>query len=189
MSETPSILLLHGSDEFAISAHIDKICASLGDPSIADMNIARFDGRQGLDYGALNTAVNASPFLASRRVMVLDHPGAACSTPEAQDRLLNLLAKAPSTTTIILAEYELLKRDPKGNHKRDHWLLRWADSAVERTAVHVYNLPRRWEMPRWIEAEARKQAGKIEPDAASRLAEMLGEDTRIAAQEITKLLT
>jgi DNA polymerase-3 subunit delta len=44
-------------------------------------------------------------------------------------------------------------------------------------------------MPRWIEGEARKQGGKIEPDAAARLSEMVGEDTRIAALELTKLLT
>ena len=59
----------------------------------------------------------------------------------------------------------------------------------ERAGVHVYNLPKRWEMPHWIESEAKKQGGKIEPDAAARLSEMVGEDTRIAAQELTKLLT
>jgi DNA polymerase-3 subunit delta len=31
--------------------------------------------------------------------------------------------------------------------------------------------------------------GKIEPDAAARLSEMVGEETRIAVQELTKLLT
>jgi DNA polymerase-3 subunit delta len=50
-------------------------------------------------------------------------------------------------------------------------------------------MPKRWEMPRWIEGEAKKQGGKIDPDAATRLSEMVGEDTRIAAQELTKLLT
>jgi DNA polymerase-3 subunit delta len=50
-------------------------------------------------------------------------------------------------------------------------------------------MPKRWEMPRWIETEAKKQGGKIDPDAAARLSEMVGENTRIAAQELTKLLT
>ena len=44
-------------------------------------------------------------------------------------------------------------------------------------------------MPGWIVGEARRQGGAIEPGAASRLAEMTGDDTRQAAQEITKLLT
>jgi DNA polymerase-3 subunit delta len=198
MPDTPSILILHGNDEFAIAAHIEKLCAGLGDPSTADMNIARFDGRLGLDFEALNTAINAVPFLAPRRVMVLAHPTSTFSSAQARKKFLELLDKAQPTTTIVLVEYDELKRD--------HWLLKWAAShapsgnrdnpaateasqAGPRIGVHVYNMPKRWEMPRWIEAEAKKQGGKIEPDAAARLSEMVGEDTRIAAQELTKLLT
>jgi DNA polymerase III subunit delta len=181
MSETPSVLILHGNDEFAISGHIEKLCAGLGDPSTADMNIARFDGRLGLDFEALNTAVNAAPFLAPRRVMVLVHPVSAFASAEARKKFIELLNKAQPTTAIALAEYDELKRD--------HWLLKWAAQAGPRAGVHVYNMPKRWEMPRWIESETKKLGGRIEPDAAARLSEMVGEDTRIAAQELTKLLT
>jgi DNA polymerase-3 subunit delta len=197
MSETPSVILLHGNDEFAIAEHIEKLCAGLGDPSTADMNIARFDGRADLDFEALYTAVNAAPFLAPRRVMVLLHPVSAFNSAEARKKFIELLDKAPATTTIALVEYDELRRD--------HWLLKWAAqagrfdgastsstqrlSATPRASVHVYNLPKRWEMPRRIEAETKKQGGQIEPDAAARLSERVGEDTRIAAQEITKLLT
>jgi DNA polymerase-3 subunit delta len=181
MLETPSVLLLHGSDEFAISAHIETLCAGLGDPTTAGMNIARFDGRLGMDFEALNAAVNAAPFLAPRRVMVLVHPGSAFASVEIRKKFLSLLDKAPTTTTIILVENDELKRD--------HWLLKWASQAGARASVHGYNMPRRLEMPHWVESEARKQGGRIDPDAAARLSEMVGEDTRIAAQELTKLLT
>jgi DNA polymerase-3 subunit delta len=181
MPETPPVVLLHGNDEFAIAAHIEKLCAGLGDPSSADMNIARFDGRAGLDYEALNAAINAAPFLAPRRVMILLHPVSALNSTETRKKILELLDKAQPTTTIALAEFDELKRD--------HWLMKWAAQAGTRAAVHVYNLPKRWEMPRWIESEAKKQGGRIGPEAAARLAEKVGEDTRIAAQELTKLLT
>jgi DNA polymerase-3 subunit delta len=181
MSENPSVLILHGNDELAISAHIEKLCAGLGDPSTADMNIARFDGRLGLDFEALNTAVNAAPFLAPRRVMVLLHPGSAFASVDARKKFIGLLDKAQPTTTIVLVETDELKRD--------HWLLKWVSLAGARAGVHVYNMPKRWEMPHWIESEAKKQGGKIDPDAAARLSEMVGQDTRIAAQELTKLLT
>ncbi len=203
MSETPSVLILHGNDEFAIAAHIGRLCAGLGDPATADMNIARFDGRLGLDFEALNTAVNAVPFLAPRRVVVLEHPSAAFpaaparkksleppdeaqpDTPVpstlARKKFLELLDKAQPSTTIALVEYEELKRD--------HWLMKWVSQAGASAGVHVYKMPKRWEMPRWIETEAKKQGGRIEPDAAVRLSEMVGEDTRMAAQELTKLLT
>ncbi len=181
MTETANILLLHGTDEFAIAAHIEKLCAGLGDPSTADMNISRFDGRLGLDYEALHSAVNAMPFLAPRRVMVLVNPISAFNSAEARKKFLDFLEQAQPTTTIALAEYEELKRD--------HWLMKWVAGAGARAGVHVYNMPKRWEMPRWIESETKKQGGKIEPDAAARLAEMAGEDTRIASQELQKLLT
>ena len=181
MAESPSVIILHGNDEFAIAAHIAKLCTGLGDPATAEMNIARFDGRTGLDFEALNTAVNAMPFLAPRRVMVLEHPIAAFASAPARKKFLELIDKAQPSTTIALVEYEELKRD--------HWLLKWAISAGARAGVHVYNMPKRWEMPRWIEGEAKKQGGKIDPDAVARLSEMVGEDTRIAAQELTKLLT
>ncbi|MDP2974755.1 MAG: hypothetical protein Q8N45_00950, partial [Anaerolineales bacterium] len=74
MSDAPSVILLHGSDEYAIAAHIEKLVTALGDPSTADMNIARFDGRAGLNFESLYTAVNAVPFLAPRRMVVLAHP-------------------------------------------------------------------------------------------------------------------
>ncbi len=186
MPETPRILLLHGNDEFAIAEHVEKLCAGFSDPTTAEMNIARFDGRAGLDFEALNTAANAVPFLAPRRVVVLAHPLAVFGSPEGRKKLLKLLEEIPPTTTLALVEHE--------EFKRDHWLLKWAAShtgaqAEPPAGVHVYNQPKRWEMPRRIEAEAKKQGGQIQPDAAARLAERVGEDTRIAAQEITKLLT
>jgi len=187
MPEPPSILLLHGNDELAIAAHIAKLSSGLGDRSTADMNFARFDGRSGLDFQALSSAVNAAPFLAPHRLVVLDHPVTACSSPETRTKILELLEKAPPTALVALVEYDELKPD---KNKRPHWLLKWAVSRSEpRVAVHFYNMPRQWEMPRWIESEAKKQGGRIDPDAAARLAEMVGENTRFAAQELTKLLT
>jgi DNA polymerase III subunit delta len=188
MTDPAQITLLHGNDEFEISAAIAKLCSGLGDPSTADMNITRLDGRAGFDFEALNSAVNAAPFLAPRRVLVLYHPGAAFASADAKQKFLELLEKAQPTTTIALAEGSELKRD--------HWLVKWvtahaagAQKAGPRAAIQVHNMPKRWEMPRWIESEAKKQGGKIEPDAAARLGEMAGEDTRIAALELTKLLT
>ncbi len=181
MTDTPSILLLHGNDEYAIAGHIEKLCLGLGDSSTTDMNVARFDGRAGLDFEAFNNAVNAVPFLAPRRVAVLMHPSAAFAAAEGRKKLVELLEGVPPTTTLVLAETDELRRD--------HWLLKWTSQAGPRAGIHAYSLPKRWEVPRWIESEAKKQGGKIEPGAAARLAEMIGEDTRIASQELTKLLT
>jgi DNA polymerase-3 subunit delta len=181
MSESSSIILLHGTDEFAIASHLNELRAAMGDSSTAEMNIAQFDGHAGLDFEALNTAVNAIPFLAARRLVILAHPVAAFSSPALRKKFNMLLANLPPTTTLALAEYDFLKDD--------HWLMKWARSSMGKAKILVCMMPRRWEMTGWIQRETNKQGGKIEGEAAARLAEMVGEDTRIAAQEITKLLT
>lgn len=172
MSDSPSVIILHGSDEFAIREHLQTLQSRL-EPSTAEMNLSRLDGR-GLSLESLNTAVNALPFLSPLRLVILEHP-----TALPREQLLAVLESVPPTTVLALVEDEALKSD--------HWLVKWAAKAG--AAVHLCSLPKRWEMPRWIEAEAKKQGGKIEPAAAALLAEMVGEDTRTAAQEVTKLLT
>lgn len=181
MTEQASILLLHGSDEFAIQAHIDRLCAALGDPASAEMNIARFDGRLGLEAEAFNNAASAAPFLAPGRLVTLAHPGAAFGTPDGRKKFIAQMEGLPPTTTLVLAEYE--------ECKPNYWLMKWAARAGPRARVHVYNLPKPWQMPRWLESEARKLGGAIDPNAANRLAEMVGQDPRVADQELIKLLT
>jgi len=181
MSETSNVIILHGTDEYAIAIHLTELRAAMSDPSTAEMNIAQFDGRAGLNFEALNTAVNAIPFLAARRLVILAHPLAAFSSPSLRKKFNTLLTNMPPTTTLALAEYNFLKDD--------HWLMKWARSSTGKAKILVCMMPRHWEMIGWIQQETNKQGGKIEHEAAERLAEMVGEDTRIAAQEITKLLT
>ena len=76
MPEQPNILLLYGSDELAIQAHVKKLCQELGDAVTAEMNISQFTGQQG-NFDEINTAVNSAPFLAPRRVVVLESACAA----------------------------------------------------------------------------------------------------------------
>ncbi len=181
MSETSNVIILHGTDEYAIAGHLNELRAAMGDPSTAEMNITQFDGRVGLDFEALNMAVNAIPFLAARRLVILAHPITAFSSPSLRKKFNELLTSIPPTTTLALAEYDLLKDD--------HWLLKWARVSGGKAKILVCMMPRRWEMTGWIQQETSKQGGKIEHGAAERLAEMVGEDTHIAAQEIMKLLT
>ncbi|MBN2388691.1 MAG: DNA polymerase III subunit delta [Anaerolineales bacterium] len=169
-----SILLLHGTDEYAVREHLHKLQAGL-DPSTADMNLSRLDGRS-LSFEALNTAVKAIPFLSPLRLVILTHPSAV-----ERSRLTELLEGVPPTTVLALVEAETLRAD--------HWLVKWMAKAGPRAELHLCAMPRLREMPGWIIHETKKQKGQIAPAAAARLAEMIGEDTRVAAQEITKLLT
>jgi DNA polymerase III subunit delta len=54
--------------------------------------------------------------------------------------------------------------------------------------MQAFMLPRQKDMSGWIVNETKNQGGKIEYQAASKLAEMIGVDTRQAGMEIAKLL-
>ncbi len=190
MSDSADILFLYGNDEFAISRRLKAIQAELDDEPNADLNISRLDGRA-LSADALHTALHAAPFLASRRLVILANPSAAYTTPQARKRFLALLENLPPTTQLVMHEYveTRIYRDPRRQAREDerHWIVRWAGKK-EGVALERYPLPPLAEMPQWVVREAQRQGGEIDPDAAAHLAEMVGRDTRQAAQEIAKLL-
>jgi DNA polymerase-3 subunit delta len=177
LPEPASLLFLYGNDEFAISRRLDEIQARHDKDG---MNTARLEARTVSDE-ELNNAVNAMPFLAEKRLVFLHAPSARTSVPAARLKLLDFLLAAPPSTLVVMDE-TLETRDLK-----THWLVKRAIKGDFKS--ESFMMPRLKEMPGWIVNETKRQRGQMEPAAASRLAEMVGEDTRVAAQEITKLLT
>lgn len=173
----PSLLFLYGNDEFAISRRLDEFQSRYDKDGL---NTARLEGRAVSDE-ELNNAVNAMPFLADKRLVFLANPSARNSAPAARQKFLDFLLAAPPSTLVAL--YELV--EPRDASR--HWLVKRAERGD--LLAEAFMMPRLRDMPGWIIAEAGRQQGQIDLVAASRLAEMVGEDTRAAAQEITKLLT
>ncbi len=172
-----SLLFLYGNDEFAISRRLADLQARHDKDG---MNTARLEARAVSDE-ELNNAVNAMPFLAEKRLVFLSGPSARTSAPAARQKFLDFLLAAPPSTLVVMHEAV----EPREAAK--HWLVKRAEKGDLK--AEAFFMPRLKEMPGWIMAEAKRQKGQIEPAAAARLAEMVGEDTRAAAQEITKLLT
>jgi len=140
---------------------------------------------QGGDDEALNNAINAMPFLAKHRIVVLSGVSARYRAPASRKPFLALLENAPETAYILLLLEKISARDAQ-----KHWLLKWAQKNAVKTEAFL--LPPAWKTDAWIRklrGEAKRQGGELEPRAAARLAEMVGGDFRYAAQEIDKLLT
>ncbi len=178
--ETPlgaSLLFLYGNDELAISRRLAELQARHDRDG---MNTARLEART-CSLEDLNNALYAMPFLSAMRLVFLANPSARSPLPAERQKLLRLLLAAPPTTQVVL--HEKVER----NEIKDHWLLKRAGKGELKAEPCL--MPGRDEMPGWISRETTRQKGKIDPAAASLLAEMVGEETRVAAQEITKLLT
>jgi DNA polymerase-3 subunit delta len=177
----PNVYFLYGNDEFAISRRLKDFEADFPDPTSADMNTARLEART-MTENDLNTAVNAMPFLAPKRLVLLGNPSARYSGPNERKKFKEFLENVPDTARLVIHE----GMEPKEVKK--HWLVKWAQKNIKTVKPQVFLLPRPWEMIDWIVKETKKQGGKIGNPAAAKLAELVGVDTRQAGMEIAKLL-
>jgi len=184
MSDSAHIHLLLGTDEFGIRQHASRLGKIFSDPTSADMNTSHLDGRS-VSENEISNAAGAMPFLAAQRLVLLESLPKRYQGAEGHKKFLSLLDSLPPSALFILLETEELKEKDFPNH----WLVKWAGKNPQKAKGQGFFLPKMREMPAWLMAEAKRQGGKMEADAASRLAEMTGENTRQAAQEITKLLT
>lgn len=184
---SPVVYLLHGEDEFSIIEEIHKLEMKLGEGSNATLNTTRLDGRT-LSLDELENAARVLPFMTRRRIVEVYSPLVKLdNNPALQERFCNLLGILPESTALILVEYKSLSYEKKRpTEKKKHWLLIWAEQAGERAFVRNFTVK---DMSTWIQKHARDEGGRFTPQAASNLAPLVGTDTRLAHQEIIKLLT
>ena len=179
MGAPPVVYLFHGNDEPAIRETVRSLQARLGDPASAEMNLTRFEGPS-IPTEELRAAAAAMPFLAERRLVIVHNPSKAFASTDARQRLTQLLDETQASTALVLTESESLEEK--------HWLRKWAQAAESRAFVKEFKLPEGSGMATWIQKQAASQGGEIEPRAAAALADLVGSDTRSAANEIEKLL-
>lgn len=177
----PNVYFFYGNNEFAITRRLKEFEADFTDSTSADMNTAHLDART-MGSDELNTAVNALPFLAPKRLVTLANPSGKYARPNERKKFEEFIEKVPETARLVI--YESL--EPRDVDK--HWLVKWSGKKGKLVKTQAFMLPRPWEMTAWIVNETKSQSGEIEPPAAAKLAEMVGVDTRQAGQEIAKLL-
>jgi len=176
-----NIYFLYGNDEFAISRRLKEFESDFSDPTSADMNTARLDART-MSENDFNNAVNAMPFLAKRRLVLLANPSAKYNNPQVRKKFFEYMEKMQDTTRLVM--YESV--EPRDAEK--HWLVKWGEKNEKLMQSKAFMLPRLKDMTGWIVNETKNQSGQIEPRAAEMLKEMVGVDTRQAGMEIAKLL-
>jgi DNA polymerase-3 subunit delta len=177
----PNIYFLFGNDEFAISRKLKDFESDFTDPTSAGMNTAHLEARTMSDTD-LNNALNAMPFLAKRRLVLLENPSSKYNKAAPRKKFLEYIGNIPDTTRLVM--YESV--EPRDANK--HWLLKWAEKNNKLIQTKAFMLPKLRDMTGWIVNETKKQDGQIEPRAAEMLKEMVGVDTRQAGMEIAKLL-
>lgn len=188
--EGPEIYIFDGDDEYAIHESIHRLRTRLGDASIAEMNTTQLDGRTST-LNQLKDTVASIPFLASKRLVILTHPTERIKDKESQQEFLRYLNAEKPTTKLVLVEYDFLTSERERKDNKLNWLEKWAVSPEQAKRVYLRHHPQPSGglMVKWIQEHVKTQGGQITTQAAVALANQIGDDTRLASQEITKLLT
>ncbi len=189
MASAPIVYIVHGDDELAITRFVADLEARLGDPGTIALNTTRLDGNA-YNLNELIRVTSAMPFLAKRRLVVLDNFVHRIKEKADQDSFLAVLDNIPPTTALALVERKPLL-DVKERRKRkdkDHWLEKWAKQAGERALLKEFTAPKGAQLVTWIQEQTRKAGGEISNKAAGLLAHLVDDNPRQAEQEIHKLL-
>ncbi len=159
-------------------------------PPTADLNTENFEGGN-LDFARLEEVCLSAPFLAERRLVIVEDADQLTRSKAGRERLLSLLGRLPPTTALVLlVPVELRRNNDLSRFKRNSALLTWAQDPEHRDGCYVQAFVRRsgQAFVQWAIARARQHGGEIEPQAAQLLSNYVADDPRLADQELRKLL-
>ena len=183
----PVVYIFHGDDEFATAQALAGIKSQMGDPSTTEMNTTILDGRA-LNPDELVRSTRAMPFLAERRLVVLTDPLGSLASSKAREKFKNILENVPSSTALVIQISKPLV-DPRDRRKgKTHWLEKWGSTQQGKVFLREFALPKGPQMANWIRAQAKERGGDFSHPAAALLGSFVGDNPRLATQEIEKLL-
>jgi DNA polymerase-3 subunit delta len=183
----PVVYIFHGDDEFAIGQALAGIESQIGDPSTVAMNTTTLDGRN-LNLDELVRATRAMPFLADRRLVVLKDPLGALKSSKERDKFRSILESTPATTALVIQISKPLVDPPARRKGQIHWLEKWGGTQEGKVFLREYSKLKGPQMANWIRVQAKERGGDFNSSAAELLGSLVGEDPRLATQEIEKLL-
>lgn len=178
----PSLYLFYGDDPLSIKQAIDSLRERLG-PS-ADLNLQRFEAAS-LDLNQLQQACQAMPFLADRRLILVEQADRLPGRAEFIDSLRAQLEALPESTALVFTA----ELDPKASadFERRSPVYAWASEHPETSFVRRYAQPTGPALVRWLIERAAELGATLEPQAAELLASLVEDDLRLADQELRKL--
>lgn len=171
--------IFHGEDTHTQKQTFNEVVAKIGDAAMLELNTTRLEGK-GLTIGRLQDACNAMPFLAPKRlVIVQDLFTEGKPDKKFMEGLLAYLPELPDTARLFFLESKALSAK--------HALLKLANDSKQGYAK-LFERPEGTQLERWISQRTAALGGQMHPRAANALAINVGNDLAILEQEIQKLV-
>lgn len=168
--------IFHGDDTHSQQETLDELLSRLGDRAMLELNTTRFNGN--VTLGQLRQACDSIPFLAKRRVVIVENSLSQANSRTLVDQLIDYLPHLPDFTRLFFLESQPLR----SNHR----LLTFAEKQ-KNGYVRAFTRPEGRALERWVEQRAQDAGAQIEPRAVHMLVSSTGNDLSLLANEIEKL--
>ncbi len=184
------LYLLYGPDDFSLKETFEEIKKELGDASLLDINTNILDGQR-INPGEMNTIVGAAPFLAEKRLVIVNgllrrfqsggNAGRRRDNGQADEtgshrEFVAIINRLPQSTVLVLVDEELKKENPM--------LKELPEAAI----VKAFPPIKKEKLRSWIKKRATGKGGQISPGAVDLLSRLVGSDLWVMAGEIDKLV-
>ncbi len=182
------IIFLYGPDTFRSRQKLTELKDKFtGEIDKAGLNLVTLNGVE-LEPAEFERAVATPPFLAKKRMVVIEDLITKNRGQKIQKDILDILGKNQLEDTIIIFwEGDLGDRGGKSKTlvKRSRVLLQ---RLKKEKYVQEFKLLQPLEVKKWTALETKKRGGKINPDALSMLVDFIGNDLWQINSELDKLL-
>jgi DNA polymerase-3 subunit delta len=187
MDTPPTVYYLYGDHDLVFKDFISRLKEKMGEPENVEMNIERFSPAE-VDLSKLEQISSTVPFLAPRRVVIVEQPSRIMSSEGEKERFFELLNSIPASTALVLIETIDFKSTrgklPSKPSQLEEFLQGHPSAYIRRCEI-----PRGPQFVTWIQDHTDELGGMIDDQAAHLLSEFVAEDLHLAHQEIEKLLT
>ncbi|MGA9531232.1 MAG: DNA polymerase III subunit delta [Anaerolineales bacterium] len=184
----PTVYLLYGDNDFAIARAVQSLTEQFDDPSTAQLNTECLDGRQ-VSLGKLQEISHSIPFLAPRRLVIVDHADQLATNTDERSLLDDILDQLPPSTALVLVDLiDLSRRGALDRYRQRSHLFQWAKDHSGSAYNDIFQRPAGGAFVRWVQDHCRSLGGEIQSQAAALLADFVADDLYLADQEVQKLL-
>lgn len=184
-SEVGMLTVLIGNDDFEIESICSKIKQTVLPEELKDINTTILNGAT-INFQDLISHCNTIPFMSNLRLVIVnDFSSTIFGTSQASTRsnsdksdwsvVKDFLDSVPDTTHLVMIEDNLSKIRGLSSYLKTH------------SKFLQIQLPKIYEMPKWIQGQAKKLGVSIDQAAVSALVESIGNNKRMIDQELTKL--
>jgi DNA polymerase III delta subunit len=165
------VLFFYGPNSYAARQQIAKLAAEYIKKSGSNFGLERIDGSQ-VKPGELRASLQAAPFLANSRLVIIEDLGVNKAAVASID---SYLKEIPDTTVAVLYEASVDQRTS---------YFKTLKATAKTVVFETLPAPK---LLQWLAREAQAHAATIERSAATRLLELAGEDQWRLSNEVAKL--